>query len=520
MKHFGDITKLSGYTLPIVDVITGGSPCQDLSVAGKRAGLAGERSGLFMEQIRVVKEMRERDRATGRTGWMVRPRYMVWENVPGAFSSGKPKGADFAAVIEEIIKVAEPGTSVSVCVPNGGWTKSGCFYADDGSWSVAWRVHDAQFWGVPQRRKRISLVADFGGLSAPEILFEREGLSGDSEPCGEEREGTAGATGEGVEDASIGVDVYNQEVTGEVAASLTAASGGTNTSGPKVLAYGFEPGAAKRLDTENRFVREKAPTLRADMGDNQTSVLCLNDQGGSVMGVSEDVTGALRAEEHGHQPIVYENHSQDSRYKPLGDISETVSAKYGTGGNNQPLVVSGTYQAVTGALTPGAHPGSYNGQDAYNDMLIASVYGVSSFGAYKEGTTSLRAQGGDNGGGSENIAVQNAIVRRLTPLECERLQGYPDGWTDIGEWVDSKGKKHGEADSPRYKALGNSIALPFWQWMARRICAQYERTVTMASLFDGIGGFPLVFQRCGAVPIWASEIEEFPIAVTKVRFPE
>jgi DNA (cytosine-5)-methyltransferase 1 len=118
------------------------------------------------------------------------------------------------------------------------------------------------------------------------------------------------------------------------------------------------------------------------------------------------------------------------------------------------------------------------------------------------------------------VIPQNAIVRRLTPLECERLQGYPDGWTDIGEWIDSKGKKHKDADSPRYKALGNSIALPFWQWMARRICAQYERPVTMASLFDGIGGFPLVFQRCGAVPVWASEIEEFPIAVTKIRFPE
>jgi DNA (cytosine-5)-methyltransferase 1 len=121
---------------------------------------------------------------------------------------------------------------------------------------------------------------------------------------------------------------------------------------------------------------------------------------------------------------------------------------------------------------------------------------------------------------SETYPVQNSVVRRLTPLECERLQGYPDGWTDIGEWTDSKGKKHGEADSPRYKALGNSIALPFWQWMARRICAQYERTATMASLFDGIGGFPLVFSRAGAIPVWASEIEEFPIAVTKVRFPD
>ena len=169
---------MSGEQLPTVDCIIGGSPCQDLSVAGKRAGLAGERSGLFMEQMRIVKEMRERDvREFGRTGYLVRPRYLVWENVPGAFSSGSPKGADFAAVIEEIIKVAEPDACVHVSVPDGGWTKAGCYYADDGSWSIAWRLHDAQYWGVPQRRKRIALVADFGGLSAAEILFERKGLS-------------------------------------------------------------------------------------------------------------------------------------------------------------------------------------------------------------------------------------------------------------------------------------------------------------------------------------------------------
>ena len=118
------------------------------------------------------------------------------------------------------------------------------------------------------------------------------------------------------------------------------------------------------------------------------------------------------------------------------------------------------------------------------------------------------------------IATDNTVVRRLTPMECERLQGYPDHWTDIGEWTDSKGKKHKDADSPRYKALGNSIALPFWEWMAGRICKQYDHPITMASLFDGIGGFPLVFSRHGAKPVWASEIEEFPIAVTKIRFPE
>jgi DNA (cytosine-5)-methyltransferase 1 len=174
--HLGDITKISGYDAPVVDVIIGGSPCQDLSVAGKRAGLAGERSGLYMEQIRIVKEMREADVLRGRTAEFIRPRYMVWENVPGAFSSNG--GKDFAAVIEEIIKICEPDADVQVCV-QGGWTKSGCYYSADGRWSVAWRLHDAQFWGVPQRRKRIALVADFAGLSAGEILFERKGMCWD-----------------------------------------------------------------------------------------------------------------------------------------------------------------------------------------------------------------------------------------------------------------------------------------------------------------------------------------------------
>ena len=209
MKHYGDITRLSGYDLPVVDVITGGSPCQDLSVAGKRAGLAGERSGLFMEQIRIVKEMREKyERDTGRTGFLVRPRYMVWENVPGAFSSGDPKGADFAAVLEEILKIVQENASVAV--PDGGWPHSGCVFTADGGASVAWRLHDAQFWGVPQRRKRIALVADFGGMSAPEILFVRKGLSRDSEPGGTAGQGTAQGT-----EGSLGAAVSFQERAGK-----------------------------------------------------------------------------------------------------------------------------------------------------------------------------------------------------------------------------------------------------------------------------------------------------------------
>ena len=186
MMHYGDITKLHGYDLPPVDCITGGSPCQDLSVAGKRAGLSGERSGLFMEQIRIVREMRERDRKHGRTGADIRPRFMVWENVSGAFSSNG--GEDFKIVLEEIVKISEENAPDLPDV--GKWTKAGCLYDEMGRWSIAWRLHDAQFWGVPQRRKRIALVADFGGLSAAEVLFERKGMCWNPEPCGKEGEGT------------------------------------------------------------------------------------------------------------------------------------------------------------------------------------------------------------------------------------------------------------------------------------------------------------------------------------------
>lgn len=204
MKHYGDIKGLSGYSLPAVDVITGGSPCQDLSVAGGRAGLDGERSGLFLEQIRIVKEMRERDRSTGRTDEHIRPRYMVWENVEGAFSSGKPKGADFQRVLTEIAKIVREDAP-DVPLPKDGWPKAGSImgYGTDGCpFSIAWRLHDAQFWGVPQRRKRVALVADFGGLTASEILFERKGMHGDPEQGEQTRKETPTATGGSPEESS------------------------------------------------------------------------------------------------------------------------------------------------------------------------------------------------------------------------------------------------------------------------------------------------------------------------------
>lgn len=230
---------------------------------------------------------------------------------------------------------------------------------------------------------------------------------------------------------------------------------------------------------------------------------------------------------------VYENHSQDTRYRDLGEVCQTVSATYGMGGNNQPLVVKTVYDASRrhnyepfGDIceTVQAHYGTGGGNVpmvlnepiTYRGDAITSPYTASNPKAGDPCHTLI--DDGRNYVVGENA---EAIVRRLTPMECERLQGYPDHWTDIGEWTDSKGKKHKDADSPRYKALGNSIALPFWEWMAERMLKELgEEHPTMASLFDGIGGFPLVFSRHGCEPVWASEIEEFPIAVTKLRFPE
>lgn len=424
MKHLGDITKI--HNAPFVDCITFGSPCQDLSVAGKRAGLAGKRSGLLMDAVRVISDMLL-------YSFGAYPKFAVWENVPGAFSSNK--GEDFHAVLEELAHIKEP--EVSIPRPeNGKWAKAG-FICGNG-WSIAWRTIDAKYWGVPQRRCRIALVMDLAGQRAGEILFERTGMSGNPEP-----------------------------------------------SIPPWKGIARDP--AHRTAGHDRVVERV-------------------------------------------NPFVFESHSQDARYTQQGDTSPACTAQWGTGGNNMPLVVEKHGFACCG------------------------------YGKYNECVGTLRATGGDSGGGSENIIAEcidcrnhksngdlsgtlqskengcfslkyinpvsvkilRWIIRRLTPTECERLQGFPDGWTDIGEWIDSKGKRHKPADSPRYKALGNSIALPQWWWLICKMAEFLPDQATLGSLFDGIGGFPLVWEtRHGkGAAVWASEIEEFPIAVTKKWFPE
>lgn len=562
MLHLGDITKIHGGEAPVVDVVIGGSPCQDLSIAGKRAGLAGVRSGLYMEQIRIIKEMRERDRRMGRTGEFVRPRYMVWENVPGAFSSNG--GKDFAAVLEEAIRIAEP-EAPDIEVPEKGWNTWGGYHDEmGGRWSVAWRVLDAQHWGVPQRRRRIALVADFGGDTAWEISFERQSMSGDFAESGARGEGlagdsergaggagkdagsviclqgnaidradTAGCNGKGwKEDVCYTLntidrpaicagpncltpwDSQSKRVYSEAGVMPTLPAGENSGQNQEaVLCAGFKLGNSEQARSIG-YAEEQAPTLNAECGGNKPAVMCLNDQGGNVMGVSYDVSGTLRAQEHGHQPSILDMSHACDVIRDCGEVAPSLQARMGTGGNQIPL----TYQKTTGTLSPGAHAGSYNGQDAYNDMLVCGA-------TVPDIAHTLKAKANcDFREDSETYPVQNRVVRRLTPLECERLQGFPDGWTDIGDWVktDKRGRKikvKGSADSPRYKALGNSIALPPWKWLLKRLCGNYERDATMASLFDGIGGFPLIWEQLNGrgTCLWASEIEEFPIAVTKRR---
>ncbi len=611
MRHLGDITKINGAEIEPVWCITGGSPCQDLSIAGKRAGLAGARSGLFMEQVRIVKEMRAEDIRNGRTGNMVRPRFLVWENVVGAFSSNK--GKDFAAVLEEIIKIVEP-EAPSIEVPENGWPSWGGYHDEvGGRWSVVWRTHDAQYWGktirdsrtgdvlqmgTPQRRRRISVVADFGGDTAGEILFEQQGLPGhpaesgaegerpaeaaesgvnpavarsltarnDGSPCADrgpnivcsphqggcdgggkgalvqtERSGTLG-TGNDQTIFCLATQQGGAELrTDDGAPTLTAAAGMSGNNQPVVAipindkATRWQGGGESRHHDGSGnglgIGKEGDPSPTLTAGDRH-GVMCAgfklgNSEQARSIGYQEELSPTLNAECGGNKPaVVAPSVAPDMTHacdviRECGEQVPALQARMGTGGNQVPL----TYQMQGfGDYREGTTASSCKQRD-YKDGtdLVCSSVDCRNFTEGGELNGTLQAK--ESGGSSLNLnntVRQNMVVRRLTPLECTRLQGYPDGWVDIGDWVDEQGKKHKEADSPKYKALGNSIALPFWQWMIDRMAKYLPENATLGSLFDGIGGFPLCFERTHGKGSsrWASEIEPFPIAVTKMRFGE
>jgi DNA (cytosine-5)-methyltransferase 1 len=487
MIHLGDITKINGYELPIVDCIIGGSPCQDLSVAGKRAGLDGERSSLFLEQLRIIKEMRERDVRDGRTNESVRPRYMLWENVPGAFSSHK--GEDFRRVLEETAKVVDKDAVIPM-PPKNKWSKSGCIMGD--GWSIAWRVCDAQFWGVPQRRNRIALVADFGGESAPQILFVSKSLQRDIDESGEERKGTPphSQDGFGIQNCNGGVKTYDARGNGngEVCCTITGDHENRVTDYTAlVTAYGFDQGATR--DVGALFLEGASKTLvnGSCPGHHNGVVICMDrsayNQGKNAkfnIGIDENGV-AFSCIAKGPGAVCYIDTSHADDVVRMDDIVAPLQARDYKGGKY--------------VMAVDCRNGTED--DCNNSLQSVAAHSL-------------------NGNNVVRIGFE---VRRLTPLECERLQGYPDYWTDIGEYINSKGKKKKTSDAERYKALGNSIALPSWKWILKKLCACYERDATMASLFDGIGGFPYLWEQINGKGscLWASEIEDFPIAVTKVR---
>ena len=504
MKHLGDITKIHGDKIEPVDCITFGSPCQDLSIAGRRVGLAGERSGLFMEAVRIIKEMRLSTNG-------LYPTFAVWENVPGAFSSNG--GEDFRTVLEELARVEQPDAIIPRPPMGGRWSKAGAIAGN--GWSLAWRQLDAQYWGVPQRRKRIALVVDFAGGRAGKILFERESVPGhpdQSIPTWKEIAGLTANCPTG-NDSVVGetIPINTQIATRYISMGERTGLGiGEDGEPAYTLQSNHEHGVCYCIAGNIIDRYETAGANGSGVKENQSYTLNTVDRPAVAYKVFDargngdgrtcpTITGDHENRITDYTAIAVErktfNEQSFSHYKE-SDKSSTLKAKAGNIGNgSESLVVEKTSIAVDG----------YNG----------AVTG--------EKAASLTCK--NDGSHSGPLVAEKTIcwiVRRLTPVECERLQGYPDDYTNIGDWTDSKGKKHKYADSPRYKALGNSIALPQWFWLVQRMRPYLKEKPTLGSLFDGLGGFPLVWQRAygDGTARWASEIEEFPIAVTKRRFGE
>lgn len=447
----------------------------------------------------------------------------------------------------------------SVSVPEKGWPTAGCIYDEMGRWSVAWRVHDAQFWGVPQRRRRIALVADFGGMSAPEILFERKGLRRDPAQGGKTRQGAAAdaerSSGGASRTYNIGSyhsnawksdnphsGVYETEVSKTLDA-LNCGYPACNQGGTAVVCMATQQGGAE-VRSERVYMGDGAwHSLNSNSsgGQSRDAIFCLQGNGigrkdtagCNGKGWREDVCYTLNTID---RPAVYDargNGDGETVCTITGDHENRVTdytallTMQGFGDYMETGVASACksrdYKDATDLVVSGID--ARNGEEVYAIDHAITTGGNCTAQApcvYKNIEATLKSSG-VHAVSYESIDGTNCIkkhVRRLTPLECERLQGYPDGWTDIGEWIDSKGKRHDSSDSARYKALGNSIALPFWRWLMRRISAQYVGTPTLGSLFDGIGGFPLCWEGINGKGSarWASEIEEFPIAVTKYHF--
>lgn len=428
---------------------------------------------------------------------------MVWENVPGAFSSNFKDGfGDFGAVLEEAVRIAEPGFSLPRLPDKQKWTKAGGIVGD--GWSVAWRTHDAQYWGVPQRRRRISMVVDFNGSTAGDILFERFG-GAESSGVHEVVADSGRASGPEVQPDAEGVRRDSPE--GGTAREETA-GGAENCSAYAVRIRGGCDGGGKGALVQT----EKSGTLGT--GNDQT-IFCLQGNGidradtagCNGKGWKEDISYTLNTID---RPAVMalDCYNQTARADAFPTLRHAATdythipctfSMQGFGDYKESEIVSSCKQR--------------DSKDATD--LVISIDDEKN--AYIDQFRTLKAHAS---GGTQQHVMERMVVRRLTPLECTRLQGYPDGWVGIGDWTDEKGRVHKEADAPKYKALGNSIALPFWRWMFERMAAYLPEGATLGSLFDGIGGFPLCWESIHGkgTAVWASEIEPFAIAVTKHHF--
>ncbi|EFU80532.1 DNA cytosine methyltransferase [Mobiluncus curtisii] len=457
MQHLGDICDIDGSQLEPVDVVTFGSPCQDLSVAGKRAGLAGERSGLFHQAVRVIKEMREA--SSGRY-----PRFAVWENVPGAFSSNK--GADFHSVLQNLISVVDE-TAAADLPRVQKWHKAGAVVADQ--WSIAWRVLDAQFFGVPQRRKRIYLICDFASGRAGHILFEPTRLHGDlAQGCSEKQNPPTNPRA-GTHEASKSLDVF----------ALRMRAG--------------KPGGGK------------GPLVQTNLSG---TLGCSNDQ--SII-----------------EPLLFDHHPHDARVGGPCQIAPTVTARYGTGGGNTPIIATaygfnalheGRGAAVgrygyptevsktldTSGITPTCNQGGIA-------IMQPDVISASKSDFFCRGNVNIAGALLASDPTEPPLVTDPRMpeyrVRRLTPTECARLQGFPDTWTDglaienpsedvldywwqvWANWAKTQGLKKPKTrnqvrkwlanpvtDRALYKLWGNGIALPCAELVLSQIVAETTKT--------------------------------------------
>lgn len=597
MKHYLNVCDVNGAEVDPVDVITFGSPCQDLSVAGKRAGLKHEsngdeettRSGLFMEAVRIIKEMREKDGLSDRrANEHIRPRFAVWENVPGAFSSNK--GEDFRVVLEELSRIADE--TVSIPLPEKGkWQPAGEIIGD--GWSIAWRTLDAQYHGVPQRRRRIFLVADFADECAGEILFECKGLPGYPTESSETWEGTAGdsensvrGTGERecvenppytlkirsgcegggkgaliqtnksatlavAQDQTLFQPVYcmatqqgGAEICNDLCPTITASAGMSGNNQPVVsIPYGIGAYNSEGMKSNNPhsgiYEADTARTLDLNGGNpacNQGGICICEPVRKKMKGFAMQAIGEYADIDCG----------SSLKQRDYKDATDLVVEKKCYSIDDTKMANTYVWEEQANTLAARDYKGPQAvcyGVDCRNGCLNEELYQT--------------IQAKENGGQSLNYSgalceklETKYIVRRLTPTECARLQGMPDEWCNLSQiddmsdeeyefWKSAQkthaeinGKKYREKtkdqmikwynklriDGAEYKAYGNGMALPCVRVPIHGIAKKGAKT--MASLFDGIGGFPLAGLIDGIQTLWTSEIELFPIAVTKERFGE